>query len=649
MADDWQRLIVHIPDSLRPTLSPLVRASGSTLTTADNQDLLDLSGQTLNLALGQNIDAINDAVITQIQRCSFASSRFGSIPFLTLSQKLVELSPPGFDCINLKQCDGSDAVETALKIARIANRNDHTLSLLGAWHGETCDTLNLCSRTRNSYLRSRKSVTFSRGSSLESMIEICAKTREPATVILDPVGVSVGLFDPASLAHLLGQLVEASRAQGHIIIFDEVQTFGGFLWPHLFATEWADARPDIICIGKALGAGFPIAATIFSSELRHLVDYNEAEFTHGGQPPACAAGLAALEVLSARKREIDGCYAAFCALTAELRESLQAVEVRQIGFFCTLRPLRPFGASLVSGVYDDLLTRGVVVRKCDGGRAILVKPCIISRPDDLERGFGALKKSMEDALMEERQTVTVTDIARDVNARSVVKKAIGENPNMGYVQEVLAYFEDNLTVKLRSGGEQRDVSQRLAAAGIPCCDLWYDEDSPSVVSYPYVAGARLDSFLQLHGLSYGEVSAICSKQVDYIRVAHEAGIVVGDRWPGNIIVNGASSVWIDFDITYEPTEGNLQYARAFEHFFFLFHMLMGIGDLDIVWRLCIRFGAEFIRLYPGVAVGVLYGFWRCYADPAKPENITSLKREVYRERLELMLMAIGLERIIRHH
>ena len=64
------------------------------------------------------------------------------------------------------------------------------------------------------------------------MIEICAKTREPATVILDPVGVSVGLFDPASLAHLLGQLVEASRAQGHIIIFDEVQTFGGFLWPH---------------------------------------------------------------------------------------------------------------------------------------------------------------------------------------------------------------------------------------------------------------------------------------------------------------------------------------------------------------------------------------------------------------------------------
>ena len=128
------------------------------------------------------------------------------------------------------------------------------------------------------------------------------------------------------------QLREECDRNGHILIFDEIQCFGGFLGRGFFSADLFSVEADIITIGKALGQGFPVAACLYSEALSDL-QHNEAEFTHGGQPPACSAALAGLKYVDENSAKIRDSYEKWHNVVDALKNTFGEHHVRDIGFF----------------------------------------------------------------------------------------------------------------------------------------------------------------------------------------------------------------------------------------------------------------------------------------------------------------------------
>src|SRR5262249_9706614 len=144
----------YLTSNIWPTSAArLATGHGMLVTDEDGNEFLDLTGQTLNLALGHLNSRVRTRVLKQVDELWFASSRFGSRPAMYLAELLVSIAPTELTTANVKMCDGSDAVETAIKLARLHTRLNRVLCVKGAWHGETSSALGLCSyEARKEYL-----------------------------------------------------------------------------------------------------------------------------------------------------------------------------------------------------------------------------------------------------------------------------------------------------------------------------------------------------------------------------------------------------------------------------------------------------------------------------------------------------------------
>jgi 4-aminobutyrate aminotransferase-like enzyme len=171
----------------------------------------------------------------------------------------------------------------------------------------------------------------------------------------------------------------AVRAAGGVAIADEVQVGFGRLGDFFWGFEMQGVVPDIVVLGKPMGNGFPLAGVVTTREIAHAFD-NGMEFfsTFGGNPVACAAGLAVLDVLEEERLAENACHVG-AYLMARLRE-MDFVDVRGRGLFV--------GVELASGdeasrVVNGLRERGVLAGT-DGPLHNVIKirpPLIFSRED----------------------------------------------------------------------------------------------------------------------------------------------------------------------------------------------------------------------------------------------------------------------------
>ncbi len=195
---------------------------------------------------------------------------------------------------------GADAVELAIKTALLATGRNHLLAFVPSYHGLTLGALAVTSRRAfrqvvDPYLHSEVSV-LPYGCPL-SRIEATLRRRKVAAIIVEPIVGREGVLVPP--AGWLAGLAEACRRHGALFIADEVLTGCGRTgrW---FAVQHDGAEPDVICCGKALGGGLPIAAVAGRGALMEA--WNEpGEARHTAtfvaNPLACAAALASLRVL----------------------------------------------------------------------------------------------------------------------------------------------------------------------------------------------------------------------------------------------------------------------------------------------------------------------------------------------------------------
>jgi acetylornithine/N-succinyldiaminopimelate aminotransferase len=297
-----------------PKLS-LVRGAGSTLWDADGTRYTDFVGGIAVNALGHAHPAVVEAVTRQIGALGHVSNLFIAEPPVALAERLLQLfGRPGrvFFCNS-----GAEANEAAFKIGRLTGRS-HMVATDGGFHGRTMGSLSLTGQPgkREPFLPLPGDVTHVPYGDTEALR--AAVTEQTAFVIIEPIQGENGVVVPPR--GYLEAAREITRATGALLVLDEVQTGVGRTGHWFEYQAHQGVEPDVVTLAKGLGGGLPLGATIAFGEAADLLLPGHHGTTFGGNPVACAAGLAVLDTLAA-----DGVLDHVKRIGEKLRDGVEAL------------------------------------------------------------------------------------------------------------------------------------------------------------------------------------------------------------------------------------------------------------------------------------------------------------------------------------
>jgi putrescine aminotransferase len=274
---------------------------GSTLHDLLGREYIDCLGGYGIFSAGVNHPKVIKAVTDQIQRMALNSQELLEPWRAALARVLAEISPGNLQnsfFIN----NGTDAIEGAIKLTRLYTHRTTFISTLGGFHGKTLGSLSLMGKASfrepfQSGLQDVRFVPFGDADALEDEFRRCdAVGVQIAGVVLEPVqGEAGGVVPPDDY---LPRARELCTQYGALLIAEEIQTGMGRTGKLWGMDHW-DVVPDIMCVGKSLGGGvMPLSAFISTAEIWEVMIPNPIihSTTFGGNPLACAAGLAAIQV-----------------------------------------------------------------------------------------------------------------------------------------------------------------------------------------------------------------------------------------------------------------------------------------------------------------------------------------------------------------
>jgi len=319
-------------------------AHGCVLKDSQGKEILDFLGGYGSLNFGHNPPEIMAAIESVSASPNILQAGLGRYPAI-LAHNLAQITPGELQHTFFSN-SGAEAVEGALKFARSATGKTRLISIEGSFHGKTMGALSLTGKEK--YQKPYKpmvpdceTIPFGDTYALERAL----KDHEVAAIMIEPI-----LGEGGVLIHPNGYLQYAQdlcRHYGKLFIVDEVQTGMGRTGRN-FACEHYGLEPDILCLAKSLGGGcMPIGATITTEKvwqdaLGGIFKCLNHTSTFGANARACAAGIAAIEIL------IRDCLA---ARAAEKGERLMAGLLRIKENFGFIKDVR--GLGLLIGVEFD--------------------------------------------------------------------------------------------------------------------------------------------------------------------------------------------------------------------------------------------------------------------------------------------------------
>jgi acetylornithine/N-succinyldiaminopimelate aminotransferase len=362
------------------------RGEGAYLYARDGKRYLDFFGGLAVNALGYNHPRVNKAILDQVQRYIHLSNYYVQEPQVKLAEKLIASS--GFQRLFFSN-SGTEAIEGAIKLARkwgTKNGKTHLLGLSNSFHGRTMGALSLTERQkyREGYEPLLPNVSHVGYNDVDQLK--AAVNEKTLGVALEFIQGEGGIF-VASPA-FVGALKELREKFGLLIIADEIQSGIGRTGK-FFAFEHFGLRPDIVVLAKAVGGGLPLGAFLGNERVADVFTYGVHGTTFGGNPVACAAGVAVLEEvlqngLMKKAGEI-GKYlkAEFLKLQSSFPKLIR--EVRGIG--CML------GIDLTRDgqpVVDELQNRGYLVN-CTHNTVLRFLPPYIVTIEQCDEIVGSLR------------------------------------------------------------------------------------------------------------------------------------------------------------------------------------------------------------------------------------------------------------------
>ncbi|MEU3381905.1 acetylornithine transaminase [Streptomyces caelestis] len=285
----WQNALMNNYGTPR---LPLVRGEGTRLWDADGKQYLDFVGGIAVNALGHAHPAVVEAVSRQIASLGHVSNLFVAEPPVALAERLLQLF--GRDGKVYFCNSGAEANEGAFKIGRLTGRT-HMVATQGGFHGRTMGALALTGQPgkREPFLPLPGDVTHVPYGDAQALA--AAVTEETALVVIEPVQGENGVVVPP--AGYLKAARAITAATGALLVLDEVQTGVGRTghWFEYQAHE--GVLPDVVTLAKGLGGGLPLGATVAFGRAAELLQPGHHGTTFGGNPVACAAGLAVLDTI----------------------------------------------------------------------------------------------------------------------------------------------------------------------------------------------------------------------------------------------------------------------------------------------------------------------------------------------------------------
>lgn len=366
-----------------------VRGEGCWLYDSEDRRYLDLSAAQGVALLGHSHPSISEAIGRQAATLISCPAFLYSDARAQFAEALTAVLPQHLQYLFLAN-SGAETIDGALKFARLTTRRPAFVSTTRGFHGRTFGALSATwePKYRDGFgpLLETTHVPFNNAAALDAAI-----TDRTAAVIFEVVqgesGVNIASAEFVQTAQRL------CRERGALLIVDEIQTGFGRTgrW---FAVEHVGLEPDIMCLAKGLGAGFPMGAFAYTQRVRDALSQGAHGSTFGGSPLACAAGLAALHAYRGEGLIERSAYLGALMLQ-QLREALDGVAV--------VRDIRGLGLMLavelrtkVAPVLKSLMIDHGVIALPAGTTVLRLLPPLVISEDQIAMGVSAIARAIRD-------------------------------------------------------------------------------------------------------------------------------------------------------------------------------------------------------------------------------------------------------------
>ena len=394
---------------------------GALLTDVDGNTFVDFTGGVGVLNVGHTHPHVVAAAQEQLSR--FAHTDFTIVPYevyVELAERLIAVSPFTGPAKAAFFNSGAEAVENAVKIARLATGRTGVIAFSGAFHGRTLMAVSLTSKVHpykaglgpfspevyrapypNPYRGPDAATAIAQ---LESMFETQVAPENVAAIIFEPQQGEGG-FVPAPQEFVEG-LHRIADEHGIVLVADEVQTGFGRTG-RMFAMEHYGVEPDLITVAKSIAAGLPLSGVIGKASIMDAPHEGAIGGTYVGNPVALAAAVAVLDVI-----EQEGLVDRAVAVGDEIRARMldwqrrweRIGDVRGLGAMLALElvddPVSKHPApDLATAVIDAALENGLLLLKAGVyGNCIRVLCPLVISDAELDEALDAWERALETVL-----------------------------------------------------------------------------------------------------------------------------------------------------------------------------------------------------------------------------------------------------------
>ena len=407
------------------------RAENALLWDADGRRYVDFAGGIAVLNTGHRHPRVLEAVRAQLDKVTHTCFQVtGYEPYVALCERLNRLAPGAGPHKTLLMTTGAEAIENAVKIARASTGRPAVIAFSGGFHGRTLMALALTGKVdpykagfgpypgevyHAPFPNALHGVSIDH--SLNALAQLFKCDIEPARVaaiIFEPVQGEGGFY--VAPREFVLQLRELCDRHGILLVADEIQSGAGRTG-RMFAMEHYGVAADITTLAKSLAGGFPLSAVIGRAEVMDACAPGGLGGTYAGNPVACAAALAVLDVFE-QEQVFARAVKLGSRLTARLRELARRhpsiVEVRGLGAMVAFElcdggdPERP-AVELTRRLTARARELGLILLSCGiYGNVIRILVPITAEDAIVDEGLGILERALDELEMVARERIELS-------------------------------------------------------------------------------------------------------------------------------------------------------------------------------------------------------------------------------------------------
>lgn len=395
-------------------------AGNAQIRDVDGRSYIDFASGIGVVATGHRHPRVMEAVQAQLARLTHTAFQVMAYePYIALAERLNAIAPFTGAAKSVFFTTGAEAVENAVKIARIATKRSAVIAFSGAFHGRTMLTGSLTGKIvpykqgggasapdifRLPFPVDHRGIRVEDTmSALQALFYGDVEPARVAAIIVEPVQGEGGFH--VAPAGLLQALRELCDRHGILLIADEIQSGFGRTG-RMFAIEHSRVEPDLVTVAKSLAGGFPLSGVIGRAAIVDAVEPGGLGGTYGGSPIGCAAALAVLDVireetLLARANGIGAVIRARIGELMRARTGTPIANLRGLGAMLAFDVVKAHGGVEPDGleakrIAARALEQGLIVLTCGtfGETLRILVPLTI--PDrELRDGLEILCKAIE--------------------------------------------------------------------------------------------------------------------------------------------------------------------------------------------------------------------------------------------------------------